>query len=88
MRGDKGGAERSDGGGMARFQRQRGREGTLKMVSLIMSEWMAATPFTALLPTTARYAMLITLQSSRQFSYPIKGISLITHTFFNLIFPL
>ncbi len=35
---------------------------TLKMVLLMMSEWMAATPLTALLPTTARYAMFTSLQ--------------------------
>lgn len=34
----------------------------LKMVSLMISEWMAATPLTALLPTTARYAMLTSLR--------------------------
>ena len=28
----------------------------------MMSEWMAATPFTALLPTTAKYAMFTSLQ--------------------------
>ncbi len=39
-----------------------GLQGTLKMVSLMISEWMAATPLTALLPTTARKAMLINLR--------------------------
>ena len=35
------------------------------MVSLIMSEWMAATPLTAALPTTARYAMFISLRKHK-----------------------
>ena len=40
---------------------QDGDMHTLKMVLLIMSEWMAATPLTALLPTTARYAIFTSL---------------------------
>jgi hypothetical protein len=37
---------------------------TLKMVSLMISEWIYATPLTALLPTTARYAMFTSLHIS------------------------
>ena len=43
---------------------------TLKMVRLMMSEWMAATPLTALLPTTARYAMFTSLQGQTS---PLKS---------------
>ena len=38
---------------------------TLKMVRLMMSEWIAATPLTALLPTTAKYAMFTSLHMPR-----------------------
>ena len=37
------------------------------MVFLMISEWMAATPLTALLPTTARYAMFTSLPTTHCF---------------------
>ena len=43
---------------------------TLKMVLLMMSEWMAATPLTALLPTTARYAMFTSLHGQTSPQHP------------------
>ena len=44
----------------------------LKMVSLMISEWMAATPLTALLPTTARYAMFTSLRHAVRTTFSTK----------------
>ncbi len=47
---------------------------TLKIPSLMMLEWMAATPFTVWLVTTARYAILTCLQPSDLISMPATGV--------------
>ena len=54
------------------------------MVFLMISEWMAATPLTALLPTTARYAMFTSLHSAPR-SLPLLHQGRITDCLLSLL---
>ena len=54
------------------------------MVFLMISEWMAATPLTALLPTTARYAMFTSLRSAPR-SLPLLHHRSITDCLLSLL---
>lgn len=62
------------------WERKHSAVPTLKMVLLMMSEWMAATPLTALLPTTARYAIFTSLRNRLLVNIAIQRLQVSTFT--------